>query len=433
MRTMPRAALTVAAAIAALAIPSAASASTVSLNVGDDEDGTTITYSAAAGEANKLDVKVMGQTAEISDPGAGSITPGANCQPVNPKRVTCTTTRQEIEAFVATLLDGNDTFSASGVFTRVEAGPGNDELNGGEDSDVFDGGGGTDTLRGNGGIDSLTDGDTSGAANKDTLDGGSGDDSAVYEKRTAQVVVDLADNSGDGEAGENDTLIAIDSASGGSGNDVIRGTDGINGLAGGAGNDELDGRGHDDLLVGEEGNDTLIGGPGRDDLEAQEGDDVLRLDNPTSPYDKIVSCGEGKDTVVGVVVSPSLPITCEIGDWGFGYVASPTPSKVSSKTVTLRIPCPEAFKRDGVCTGSVVVEPKSAFLRSDAERKKNRYGVKKFSIKKKTSVTITLNSAGQKQLKKSTFKLQFQVNLKETATKTKRRFEWTSHVVKAFL
>jgi hypothetical protein len=432
MTSMPRAALTLATALAALALPSAASAATVSLNIGDDEDGTTITYAAAAGEANKLDVKVMGQTAEISDPGA-NITPGANCTPVNPKRVTCTTTRPKIDAFVATLLDGNDTADIAGVFSRVEAGPGNDELNGGEDSDVFNGGGGTDTLRGNGGIDSLSDGDTTGAANKDTLDGGSGEDSAVYETRTAQVVVDLADNAGDGEAGENDTLIAIDNASGGSGNDILRGSDGINALAGGSGNDELNGRGHDDLLVGEAGDDTLIGGAGVDDLEAQDGNDVLRLDNPAGQYDKVISCGEGKDTVVGVQVAPSLPITCEIGDWGFGFVASPTPSKVTSTTVTLRIPCPDVYKRDGRCTGSIVVEPKSAYRRTDAERKKSRYGVRKFSISKKSSVAITLNSAGRKQLKKSAFKLQFQVNMKETATKTKRRFEWTSYVVKSFL
>ena len=417
---------------AALTIPSAASASTVSLNVGDDEDGSSITYTAAAGEANKLDVKVTGQTAEISDAGA-NITPGANCTAVNAKKVTCTTTRPSIDSLVATLLDGNDSADVAGVFSRIEAGVGNDDLNGGEKTDVFDGGGGNDTLRGNAGNDSLTDGDTSGAANKDTLDGGDGDDTVVYESRTATVVVDLASNGGDGEAGENDTLTSIENAGGGSGNDVIRGTDGINGLTGGAGNDEIDGRAGDDLVIGEAGDDTLIGAAGHDELHGLEGNDVLRLDNPASPYDRVIACGEGKDTVVGVTVAPSLPVTCEVGDWGFGYVASPMPSKITSRTVTLRIPCPDAFKRDGRCTGSVVAEPKSAYLRTDAQRKANRYGVRKFSISKKTSVAITLNSAGQRQLRKSSFKMQFRVNLKETATKTKRSFEWTDYVVKAGL
>lgn len=420
------------AVLLALAIPAGASASTVALNIGDDEDGSTITYTAAAGENNKLDVKVTGNTAEISDNGA-NITPGANCAAQNAKKVTCTTTRPKIDALVATLGDGNDDYKGAGVFSRVEGGSGNDDLSGGELSDVFDGGGGTDTLRGNAGRDSLKDGDTSGAANKDTLNGGDGDDTVVFEQRTATVTVDLADNDGDGEAGENDTLIAIESAGGGAGNDVIRGTAGNNGLSGGPGNDEIDGRAGDDLLIGEEGNDTLIGAAGRDDIEAGDDNDILRLDNPVGPYDRIVSCGSGKDTVVGVTVAPSLPVTCEVGDWGFGYLASPTPSKVGSTTITLRIPCPAAFKKDGVCKGSIVAEPKSAYLRTDAERKKSRYGVKKFSITKKTSVSIALNSAGRKQLRKSAFKMQFRVNLKETATGTKRSFEWTTYTVKAFL
>lgn len=423
-----------AVAAAALTIPSAAGAATVHLDPGDAESGSRITYTAAAGEANKLDVKVTGNTAEISDPGATSITPGANCVANNPKKVTCTNAAgPRVDAFNAELLDENDTFDVAGVFAAVNGGPGNDTLNGGEFTDVFNGGGGTDILRGNGGSDSLSDGDASGSANRDTLDGGEGGDAVTYATRTATVNVDLADNAGDGEAGENDELISIAGATGGSGNDVIRGTDESAGLDGGFGDDLVDGRGGDDLVLGRPGNDTVIGGPGRDDIEGEEGDDILRLDNPPGQHDKVVACGEGKDTVVGVQVSPSLPVTCEIGDWGFGFVARPTPSKVSSRTVTLRIPCPDAFKRDGRCTGSVVVEPKSAYLRSDAERRKNRYGVRKFSITKKTSLTIALNSAGQRQLRKSTFKLQFRVNLKETATGTKRSFEWTSHVVKSFL
>lgn len=432
MTSIPRAALILAVA-AALTIPSAATAATVQLEPGDAESGSRLEYDAAPGEANKLDVKVTGPTAEISDPGA-NIAPGANCTATNAKKVTCTNPAgPRVDGLHVKLLDENDTFQVAGVFASVDAGPGNDTLDGGELTDVFIGGGGTDTLRGHGGNDWLSDGDTSGSADRDTLDGGEGVDSVSYATRTATVNVDLADDAGDGESGENDTLVSIAGATGGSGDDVIRGTDESAGLDGGFGDDLVDGRGGDDLVLGRPGNDTVIGGPGRDDVEGEEGNDVLRLENPPGQHDKLVSCGDGKDTVVGVQVSPFTPVSCEVGDWGFGYVASPTPAKVTSRTVTLRIPCPDAYRRDGVCKGSVVVEPKGAYLRSDAERRKNRYGARKFAITKKSAVTIELDSDGRRQLRKSTFKLQFTVRMKETATGTKRSFEWTSLVVKSFL
>lgn len=423
---------TVVAITAALAVPAAAPAATVSLNVGDDEDGSRITYTAEAGEANKLDVKVTGQTAEISDPGA-NITPGANCTPVNAKKVTCTTTRPTIDSLFATLLDGDDTAHIAGVFSRVEAGIGNDDLNGGEKTDVFDGGGGNDTLKGNAGADHLTDGDTTGATSADTLHGGDGEDTVSFRTRTATVTADLAGGSGSGEAGENDTITAVENAGGGSGNDVIRGTDGINYLTGGPGNDELEGRAGDDLIVGDTGNDTLIGGAGRDDIEALEGDDTLRLENPAGQYDKLTLCGSGDDTIVGIGPSPFVEMGCERGDFGFGFVSGLKPKRIGRKSVIIRIPCPDAYRKDGVCKGSIVVEPKGAYLKSDSVRKANRYGAAKFAISKSSRVSIPLNSAGQRQLRKSSFKLQFRVNLKEMPTRTKRSFEWTSLVVKAAL
>ena len=420
-------------AAAALTIPASASASTVSLDPGGGDEGSKITYTAAPGEANKVDVKVTGGTAEIDDPGA-TITAGANCVAApNGKKATCTNpSRPSIDTFFAALGDGNDSFDAAGVFTRVEGGVGNDDLGGGEKTDVFDGGGGTDTLRGNAGDDHLTDGDTTGATNKDTLIGGDGTDTVSYKVRTATVAVDLADNAGDGEAGENDTVAAVENAEGGSGNDVIGGTDGPNGLGGNAGNDEVDGRGGDDIVLGRAGNDLLIGGAGRDDIEGEEGDDKLRLDNPAGVYDKLTLCGSGKDTIVGIGPSPFVERGCEVGDFGFGYVAGLQPKSIGTTSVTIKVPCPDAYRKNGVCKGSVVVEPKGAYAKDAATRKKNRYGVAKFSISKSSGkVRITLNSAGRKQLRKSSFKLQFQVNLKETATSTKRAFVWTNLLVKS--
>ena len=426
------------AAVAALclALPSAASGATASLTPGDPDSPSRIAYTAAAGEANKLDVQVAAdrRSAEISDPGADSIVPGANCAAQNAKKVTCTVPagRPDLLVVEAELGDGNDTFDIAGASAGARGGPGNDTLRGGPNADILRGGGGTDELRGNGGDDSLYDEDTSGAANGDKLDGGAGSDTVVYE-RTAAVNVDLANPSGDGEPGENDELDEIENASGGAGNDTIRGTDGPNRLGGAGGQNTVEGRGDRDVLLGGDDEDTLIGGPGRDDIESAGGDDTLRLENPVGEYDRLLTCGSGKDTIVGIAASPSVSINCEVGDFGFGFVAGLKPKKVTKEAVTVRIPCPDAYKKDGACKGSIVVEPTGAYNRTAAERKAQRYGAKEFKITKSTKVTIKLNSAGRKQLRKSAFKLQFTINMKETATKTKRRFEWTSYLVRAFL
>ncbi|HEX8742653.1 MAG TPA: calcium-binding protein [Thermoleophilaceae bacterium] len=426
------------AAIAALALtlPAAASASTASIEPAAGDLGPIITYTAANNEANKVDLKVTGATVEIADPGATSITPGANCTAVNAKKVSCTNPNPTLTLYTkAELGNGNDTFAVAGVAAEVRGGPGSDDLNGGEHFDLLDGGGvGTDALHGGPGDDFLTDGDTTGASNKDTFDGGDGLDSADYRERTATVNVDLADAAGDGEVGEDDTLTSIERATGGSGNDVIRATDGPSILDGQAGNDELDGRGGDDIILGRTGNDLMIGGGGVDDIEGEEGDDTLRLDNPAGTYDRLTLCSSGNDTIVGIGPSPFVEMGCETGDFGFGYVAPLKPKKVGTSTITVRVVCPAAYKKDGKCKGSIVAEPKSAYKKDAAYRKAHRYGAEKFSISKSSSnVRIDLNSAGRKQLKKSAFKMQFQVNLKETATSTKRRFEWTSYVVKSFL
>ena len=427
-----------AAAIAAAAlfiVPATAQASTVSLSPGGGDEAPTLTYTAVAGEANKLDVKVTGSTAEVNDAGA-NITPGQGCVSVNAKKATCSlqSATAKILLVSATLLDGNDTSDLTGADGDVDGGTGNDTLRGGPTRDILRGGGGNDDLRGGAGADTLSDGDTTGAANKDDIDGGTDVDFVDYSARTAPVIVDLASGPGDGEAGENENLKGIENVTGGSANDSIRGDENPNVLQGFIGDDTADGRGGNDYLGGSAGKDTLIGAAGVDDLESGDGDDTLRLDNPAGEYDRLITCGDGKDTIVGITAAPSVSINCEIGDFGFGFVSGLKPKKVGTKEVTVKIPCPDAYRKDGACKGSIVVEPKSAYNKSEADRKAQRFGAAKFKITGSSAkVKITLNSKGQKELKKSAFKLQFGVNLKETATNTKRRFEWTSYLVRAFL
>jgi Ca2+-binding RTX toxin-like protein len=427
--------LAVAIAAALFVVPGSASAATVSLSEGGDEEAATLTYTAAPGETNRPNVTVTGSTAEVNDPGT-NLTPGAGCTPVNAKRVTCAlkNATARIQEVSATLLDENDRFNVTGARSDVDGGTGNDNLRGGEQADSLRGGGGNDDLDGGAGPDTLSDGDTTGAANRDDIDGGTDVDSVSYSTRTAPVIVDLAAAGGDGEAGENENLKNIENATGGSGDDSLSGTDGVNSLNGGRGRDFLDGRSGNDLISGGDDNDTAVGGAGRDDIETGAGDDVLRLENPAGTYDRLLVCGDGKDLIVGIAAAPSVAIDCELGDFGFGFVAGLKPKKVGTTSVTVKIPCPDAYRKDGACKGSVVVEPKSAYLRSDADRKKQRFGAAKFKITKSSGkVTIKMNSRGRKELKKSAFKLQFHINLKETATGTKRQFEWTSYLVRQFL
>ncbi len=110
-----------------------------------------------------------------------------------------------------------------------------------------------------------------------------------------------------------DRLTGIEDASGGSGNDYVRGDDRANNLRGGGGNDVIDGRGGDDVIfcglgndlatggagndviVGDEGNDTLGGGAGHDVLVGLGGDDLLNGDDGRD----ILVGGLGQDALNG--------------------------------------------------------------------------------------------------------------------------------------
>ena len=135
----------------------------------------------------------------------------------------------------------------------VDAGNGNDTVNGSSYGDLIYGGNGSDTLNGNGGDDVLYGGN-----GRDFLYGGAGSDK-LY-----------------GDAG-NDELY------GGGGNDE---------LYGGAGNDRLFGGGGRDILDGGAGNDIYTGGAGADTFvftseNSQETDDLDRITDWNRGRDQI--------------------------------------------------------------------------------------------------------------------------------------------------
>ncbi|MDP8968052.1 MAG: hypothetical protein M3N04_05585, partial [Actinomycetota bacterium] len=139
--------------------------------------------------------------------------------------------------------DGNDTLlprRAEGS-TLQRGGAGDDVVTGGTNGDVLDGGGGADRLHGGAGDDRLLPG-----PDADLIDGGAGSDTVALTYASSGVRVDLSAPGPVDPTGEGDAMSAIESAEGGSGDDVLIGADGDGTLSAGAGNDRLEGRGGND-------------------------------------------------------------------------------------------------------------------------------------------------------------------------------------------
>jgi uncharacterized delta-60 repeat protein len=159
--------------------------------------------------------------------------------------------------------DGDDTLSGGYGYDRLDAGAGTDYLDGGDGNDVLSGGPGDDGLSAGRG-DDWVDGGTG----ADSMSGEAGTDTLYYGDRTAAVFVDqLVDHYQGGEPGERDGATGFEIVVGGSGDDVLRGSEVVG--------ETLLGNGGDDILVGRGGNDTLVGGAGRDRLYGGAGDDLL--------------------------------------------------------------------------------------------------------------------------------------------------------------
>jgi Ca2+-binding RTX toxin-like protein len=143
---------------------------------------------------------------------------------------------------------------ATGSRDALIAGPGGDEVSGGEASEAIFGSEGNDTLSGHGGRDELY-----GDAGDDVLSGGAW----------------------------------ADYLDGGEGNDTLRGGTGADLLFGGEG---------DDLLVGGAGNDGLQGGTGADTLLGGPGDDVIDGTFLSGGVDidagDLIRGGDGNDSIM---------------------------------------------------------------------------------------------------------------------------------------
>jgi Ca2+-binding RTX toxin-like protein len=200
-----------------------------------------------------------------------------------------------VQAVAVTMDDvANDGEKAESADVRksvenVAGGAGDDVLVGTEVANVLTGNGGNDTIFGGAGNDVLLGGDgddtfdeESAPTGGDVIDGGNGSDTVLYAKRTAAVSILLCTDTtaancpaNCGEAGEGDTLVNVENASGGSGNDTFVGNASGNSFYGGAGDDSMEGNDGDDYLYGDDGADILHGGNGDDYLDGAKQFDMF--------------------------------------------------------------------------------------------------------------------------------------------------------------
>ncbi len=141
---------------------------------------------------------------------------------------------------------GGDVLLGDGAANVLGGNGGNDSLAGGNGADSLDGGAGNDTLDGGGGTD--------------LLNGGTGADTVRYAANTTPVAIDLQRGAASfpGRSWPQETLVAIENATTGSGADTLTGSAAANGLHGMGGADRLIGAGGADRLVGGTGNDVFV-------------------------------------------------------------------------------------------------------------------------------------------------------------------------------
>jgi Ca2+-binding RTX toxin-like protein len=332
----------VACAFVLVAISSAGSARAATVAVSGD---SVVRYAADPGERNVLTVTASVNAVTFDDTGA-SVTAGRGCDQLGPHTARCyppgnrpttvvdssdgdDTVRAVDEPGASTGLtvlggEGDDSLTAADRGSLLYGGPGADTLDGGAGPDTLEGGPGPDTLNGGGGDDSIT-GDGEGAAPApDVVDGGPGSDGISYGERTTAVDVDLERPSGNGGAGENDTIRQVENVFSGGGSDHIRGDEHANHLVstdlglnqpnehdvveGRGGDDRIEGSENADVLSGGRGGDVIEGWGGRDTLRGGPGDDGIDLDD-TRP--RSFRCGSGDDLVNYPRSRELVPADCE--------------------------------------------------------------------------------------------------------------------------
>lgn len=172
-----------------------------------------------------------------------------------------------------------DSLTGSDGPNRLSGLAGNDTLNARDGNDLLIGGFGNDTENGETGNDTLwQSSDNDGA---DRISGGDGVDTANYSARGEDVDIYLDQRANDGRPGELDYVMTdVDHLTGGRGDDLLAGSHRNNLLLGGAGRDLLIGNGGIDTFRAGSGSDTVYSRDRRPEkVDGGSGFDVCRYDN----------------------------------------------------------------------------------------------------------------------------------------------------------
>lgn len=247
----------------------------------------------------------------------------------------------------------------------LRGGPGDDVLDGGPGLDVLEGGDGADVLRG--GSTPVSDGafttsTTTAGDGADRMDGGPGTDTVDYSDLEVGVRVDLHDGDGNGSIGEkgpldNDTVIDVENARGGTRDDDLVGNDEVNFLSGMGGSDSLETRDATaDAADCGAGSDVAF----VDTLDATTACEGIVTDPPTSGT---TTTGTGSST--GTASSGASVGGASTGEAGTGTGPAPEPQitgpgrreRLAPRRVTQRSRCRSATARTARCTteGRVVL------------------------------------------------------------------------------
>ncbi|NGO07749.1 calcium-binding protein [Streptomyces sp. HC44] len=218
------------------------------------KSGDQVIVNAGARTGNDFKISLSGNQVVIRDDHPMSV--GGGCRAEIPGNTVFCPVNPNSDTVVVNAGDGDDTITKTGsIRSELNAGPGNDRIDGGPTTfaDYLDGGAGNDSLNGGPNLDILT-----GGLGADTLSGGGGFDYVNYQDSSSGVVVDLDNNADDGVSGEGDNALSnVELIIGSKFGDRLTGSTGNNSLLGLAGNDVLTGGAGNDSLYGDTGNDTL--------------------------------------------------------------------------------------------------------------------------------------------------------------------------------
>ncbi len=152
---------------------------------------------------------------------------------------------------------------------NVIGGAGADTITGNELDNQITGGAGDDTLTGGAGNDTFFMSASKLACGDDTIDGQGGEDTVSYAGRSVALTLTLngsTPTTGNGESGENGSIVNVEDLICGSGADTVTGDANDNVLEGGGGNDTIDAAGGNDIIDPGAGTNSITCGAGNDIL-----------------------------------------------------------------------------------------------------------------------------------------------------------------------